>query len=112
MLDNERVIPDNPLEFIRRCVIERKIRWTYHVNMRMKDRFIPRESIINSTDNYEIIEEYPEDKYLPSYLIYSEYENRVFHILFATDVKMDHVRVITTYYPNSNEWLDDLRTRR
>jgi len=80
--------------------------------MRLKDRFIPREFIIDSVDSYEIIEEYPRDKYLPSYLIYSQYRNRVFHILFATDVKEDNVRIITAYYPNPDEWQEDLKTRR
>ena len=90
---------------------ERKIRWTYHVNMRLKDRFIPRESIIDSVDSYEIIEKYPQDKYLPSYLIYSHHQSHVFHILFATDVKEDNVRIITAYYPNPDEWQEDLKTR-
>jgi hypothetical protein len=80
MSNDERILPDNPLEFIRGCVKERKIRWTYHVNIRMKNRFISRDFIINSTDDYEIIEEYPKDKYLPSYLIYSKYQNHMFHV--------------------------------
>jgi hypothetical protein len=112
MSNAERVLPDNPLEFIRKCVKERKIRWAYHVNMRMKDRFISREFIINSTGSYEIIEEYPKDKYLPSYLIYSEYQNGTFHILFATDVKGNNVRSITAYYPSPDEWKEDFKTRR
>ncbi len=60
MSNDERILPDHPLEFIRKCVRERKIRWTYHVNMRLKDRFIPREFIIDFVDSYEIIEEFPE----------------------------------------------------
>ena len=80
--------------------------------MRMKDRFISRESIIDSVDNYEIIEEYPKDKYLPSYLIYSKHQNRMFHVLFAVDVKGDNVRVVTAYYPNPNEWKEDFKSRR
>ncbi len=82
------------------------------MNMRMKDRFLSRKFIIDSISNYEIIEEYPKDKYLPSYLIYSEYQNRAFHILFAADVKEDNVRMITAYYPNLDEWEDGLKTRR
>lgn len=105
-------LSDNPLEFIKKCVKERRIGWTYHVNMRMKHRFISREFIINSTDSYEVIEEYPKDKYLPSYLIYSEYQNRAFHVLFAVDVKRDNVRVITAYYPSPDEWKEGFKTRR
>jgi hypothetical protein len=44
--------------------------WTYHVNMRLQGRFISREEILDSVSEYQIIEEYPADKYLPSYLIY------------------------------------------
>ncbi|MEE8483957.1 MAG: hypothetical protein V3S46_05090, partial [Nitrospinota bacterium] len=44
-------LPNEPLEFIRRCVAERKILWTYHVNMRMKDRFISREMLIESAQS-------------------------------------------------------------
>ncbi len=112
MSSDERMLPDNPLEFIRKCVKERKIRWTYRVNMRMKDRFISREFIINSTDGYEIIEEYPRDKYLPSYLIYSKYRNCVFHILFVADVEGDNVRIVTAYCPNPDKWKDGFKTGR
>lgn len=80
--------------------------------MRIKKRFIPRQFILDSNANYEIIEEYPEDKYLPSYLIYSQYQNQAFHIMFAADVQGDNVRVITAYYPSSEEWKEDLKTRR
>jgi YgiT-type zinc finger domain-containing protein len=32
----ERTVPDDALEFIRRCVRDRKVHWTYHVNMRVQ----------------------------------------------------------------------------
>jgi len=67
----EPLIPDNPIDFIRRCIREGKIFWTYHVNMRMEGRFIPRQIILDSVEYYEIIEEYPMDKYLPSYLVFA-----------------------------------------
>ena len=74
--------------------------WTYHVNMRMRGRFISREVIFNSLESYEIVEEYPDDKYFPSYLVYSQYQNMTFHILFAVDVQGDNVRVVTAYKPD------------
>lgn len=60
-VNDTMIISDDPLDFIRRCVREGRILWTYHVNMRMKDRFISRRMILESIDNYEIIESYPED---------------------------------------------------
>ena len=108
----EHLIPDDPLAFIRNCVKLRNIKWTYHVNMRMKGRSISRQVILNSFEEYEIIEEYPKDKYLPSYLVYSRYQNKIFHILFAVDIEEDNVRVVTAYYPDLEEWKEDFKTRR
>ncbi len=82
------------------------------MNMRMRGRYIPREIILVSCANYEIIEEYPGDKYFPSYLIYSEYQGEQIHILFAIDVESDNVRIITAYRPSPMEWEEDLKTRR
>ena len=105
-------LPHDPLDFIQRCVRRGKVLWTYHVNMRMKDRFISRQSIVDSHADYEIIDEYPEDKYLPSYLVYSEYRGDIFHILFAADVEADNVRIVTAYRPIPEEWEEDFKTRR
>lgn len=105
-------LPRNPLDFIRRCVRERRIAWTYHITMRLKGRFIARQEIVDAVANYEIIEEYAKDKYLPSYLVYSQHRGRVFHVLFATDVEGDNVRVVTAYSPGLGEWESDLKTRR
>ena len=80
--------------------------------MRLRGRFIPRETILSSVDAYEIIEEYPEDKYLPSYLIYTEYRADVVHILIAVDSTDDMVTIITAYRPDPEEWERDLKTRR
>jgi len=112
MVDSNRKIPGNPLAFIQQCIIDQKIYWTYHVNIRMKGRFISRQFILESIRCFEIIEEYPNDRYLPSYLVYSSYQGKVFHVLFATDVEEKHVRVITAYFPNLDEWGIDLKTRR
>ncbi|MFQ5651964.1 MAG: DUF4258 domain-containing protein [bacterium] len=74
-----------------------KVKWTYHVNMRLKERFIPRTHILESTNHYEIIEAYPKDK---------------FHILFAVDVDGDHVRIVTAYCPAPQVWDRKLKKRR
>lgn len=111
-MGTDGAIPDSPLEFIKGCVAQKKIFWTYHVNMRMKERFIPRHFILDSVDQFEMIEEYPEDKYLPTYLVYSRFQNRVFHILFAVDLEGENVRIVTSYFPSLEEWQPDLKTRR
>lgn len=109
---SERIIPDDPLAFIRQCVRERKILWTYHVQMRLKGRSLSREALLQAVGTYEIIESYPEDKYLPSYLILCQSDEGVAHLQIATDVSGDNVRIVTVYQPSPREWEPDFRTRR
>jgi hypothetical protein len=100
------------LTFIKHCIRHGRILWTYHVNMRLEGRFISRKSIISSVDTLEVIEEYPNDKYLPSYLIYAQSESEVIHIHIGVDKKEDNVRIITAYRPTSGKWHEDFKTRR
>jgi len=100
------------IDFIKRCVREKKVFWTYHVNMRLERRFISRKVILDSIDSFKLIEEYPDDKYLPSYLIYAEYEGEAFHVLIAVDERDDNVRIVTSYRPGLDKWCEDMKTRR
>lgn len=108
----EQRLPDDPLGFIQDRVRRRRILWTYHVNLRLVGRFIPRETILLAVETYELVEAYAEDKYLPSYLILGRHGQEAFHVLFAADVQGDTVRVVTAYRPGPEEWQPDLRTRR
>lgn len=101
--------PLDPLGFIQRCVRERKLFWTYHVNMRLERRHITRGEILDAVDSYAMVEAYPEDKYLPSYLVVAA---ETFHVLFAADVADDNVRVVTAYRPDPEEWEPNLRRRK
>src|SRR2546428_4899680 len=107
-----RRLPTDALAFIQRCVRERKLYWTYHVNMRLAGRYISRDELLDATETYEIIESYPEDKYLPSYLLWAASAGGPFHVLFAADVDGDNVRIVTAYRPNADEWESDLKSRK
>ena len=109
---SKRIIPDDPLAFIQRCVRARQVLWTYHVQMRLQGRTLSREVLLRSVESYEILEPYPDDKYLPSYLVYCDSQEGVAHIHIATDVAGDNIRIVTAYRPSLHEWEPDLRTRR
>ena len=79
--------------------------------MRLGQRFISRITILDVQD-YEIVEAYPDDKYLPSYLLLGRRGDAAFHVLFAADVEGQNVRIVTAYHPRPEEWEDDLKTRR
>jgi hypothetical protein len=101
-----------PLDFIKSCVSNGRIYWTYHVNMRLRERYITRQLIISSIDTYEVIEEYKDDKYLPSFLIYAAHASNVIHLHVAMDIKNDVVIIITAYKPSHDKWEADGKTRR
>jgi hypothetical protein len=79
--------------------------------MRLAGRFISRTAILSAVDGYELVEAYPDDKYLPSYLVLARHEPEAFHVLFAADVEGDNVRVVTAYRPDPGEWESDLKAR-
>lgn len=99
-----RRLPDDPIRFFQACLRQGRLFWTYHVNMRLAGRFISRETILGAVDTFELVEAYPDDKYLPSYLLLGRAGTDAFHVLFATDVEADNVRVITAYRPDAAEW--------
>lgn len=68
--------------------------------------------IVKSVDSYEIVESYPKDKYLPSFLVYARHEQTAFHILFAVDFDNDSVKVVTAYRPEIALWNSDFKRRR
>ncbi|MBU1366902.1 MAG: DUF4258 domain-containing protein [Candidatus Omnitrophica bacterium] len=100
------------LEFIKSCIRHRRIYWTYHVNMRLKERFISREAILASVDTYEVIEKYPQDKYLSSYLIYAEDKGGAIHIQIAIDRENENIRIVTVYRPTIDRWEREFKVRR
>ena len=111
-MEPQHRIPSDPLKFIQECVRNRRIIWTYHVNMRLERRHIARREVLEAVEAFEIIEAYPEDKYLPSYLIIADRKEGAFHVLFAADVESANIRIVTTYRPDQEQWMPDLRTRR
>ena len=80
--------------------------------MRLAGRHISRQGIYRAVDTYDVVEAYPDDKYLPSYLVLATTPTDAFHVLFAADVSEGNVRVVTSYRPSSKDWEADLKTRR
>ena len=80
--------------------------------MRLQERRLTGDVLREAADTLEIIEEYPLDKYLPSYLLRGEVPAFIFHALVATDIEGDNIRVVTMYLPDSGQWDEDGRRRR
>ena len=75
----------------------------------MIKRFIGRSEIEEAVSSGEIIEEYPDDKYSPSCLVYGKTKaGRNLHVQLSFPPA---VVVITVYSPEAGEWVN-FRTRR
>ena len=80
--------------------------------MRLQGRYIDREQYLAAVDTFEIIEDYPEDKYLPSCLVWAKAGNDIIHIHVALDREETNVRIITAYRPTSDKWGVDFKRRK
>ena len=85
-------------------------RWTEHVLERMAKRNINREDVKLVVGNGEVIGQYPDDYPYPSCLILGFSDTNPIHVVCG--VSDDELWMITAYYPDEGEWLDDNKTRR
>ena len=99
------------LELCRRLCLESKIIWTQHCLERMQERDISRADVKNGIQTGEVIENYPDDYPNPSCLVFGYTVNgRILHIVVGCD--MINIYIITAYYPDTNKFENDLKTRR
>ena len=79
-------------------------RFSDHAVKRMIKRSIDRHEVEEAISRGEIIEEYPDDKYSPSCLIYGKTgKGRDLHVQISLSPA---VVVITTYEPDPKEWIN------
>lgn len=83
---------------------------TDHASDRAAKRRIRSPEIEQAILSGEVIEDYPDDKYGPSCLIlgYTD-DKRPLHVQVSYPTR---IKVITVYEPSSDEWEEDLRTRK
>jgi len=98
------------LKAIQDAVIAGNYQYTTRALIRTTERRISRAEIEQVIAVAEIIEEYPDDKYGPSCLLYGETRNgRRLHVLVSS--LPVRVKIISAYDPDPDEW-EDYRVRR
>jgi hypothetical protein len=97
------------IEGIRNKITQRKYGFSDHCVKRMIKRNVARQEVESAILSGEIIEEYPDDKYSPSCLMYGRTENgRNLHVQVSLPPL---VVIITVYEPDPEEWVE-CRIRR
>ena len=108
----ERSVGINPvIKAIKKQVNAGNYRFTIHGFERCVERHISPNEVKYAILSGEIIEEYPEDKYRPSYLICGDSrEGKIFHV----QCSIDPVWIITAYNPtlDPDKWDKEFKRRR
>ena len=75
-------------------------------------RHIACKEILEMVENGQIIEDYPEDKFGPSCLIYGKTNlERPLHIQCSYPTR-PKIKIITVYEPDPEEWIDFRKRRK
>ena len=93
------------IDTIRKLTRLDRIAFRRHSILRMRQRGIDVDDVKNALLSCKIIEEYPEDRPMPSFLTmgYTRTEEPL-HIVIAVDNEDNMLWVITVYRPDPNEW--------
>jgi hypothetical protein len=98
------------IEPIQRVAEATELLFTDPAVRQMAKRSITDAEVVEAILAGQIIEEYPDDKYGPSCLIFGRTQvERPLHVQCSLPPR---VRVITTYQPDPDEWEDDLTRRK
>ena len=99
------------IDIIKEYMQNRKVDWTKHCLNRLNQRNIQISDIKTAISNGKIIEYYYDDYPYPSCLILGyNMNNRIIHIVCG--MSEDIIHIITAYYPDTNKWENDMKTRR
>jgi hypothetical protein len=97
------------ISLIQQAIRQEQVFFTDHAVRQMAHRNIDDLEVIHALLCGEIIEEYPDDKYSPSCLIYGQSDaQRPLHIVCSLPPR---VRIITVYEPDPAEWIDFRRRK-
>jgi len=98
------ILSNMTLQGIQDKIRDKEYGFSEHAVKRMIKRTITRQEVEEAVLGGEIIEEYPEDKYSPSCLVYGKTgKGRDLHVQVSLPPV---VVVITTYDPDPKEWID------
>ena len=99
------------LDDIRRQLAAGEFEFSRHAFKRAIERNISEAEIRQAGAQASLIEDYPDDKYAPSSLLFGlTITGRPLHIQ-ASHVDSDLLKIITLYEPNPAEWYDFARRR-
>ena len=100
-------------KIIKQIAEKDRIAFKRHSILRMYERKILADEVKEVLMSGEIIENYPEDRPLPSCLVLGYASNqRPIHAVVAVDERESMLWVITVYIPSTDEWDEGFNRRK
>ena len=99
------------IEELQKICTPENIIITMHAAKRLEQRGIFLKEVINCIMTGEIIEQYPDDYPYPSCLILGlSLDDKFLHVVIGHHET--ELFLITAYFPSSDKWEDDFKTRK
>ena len=92
------------IDKIRKLIKDGKFIISRHARIRMAERNITTEKVMNVILHGEVIEKYQDDKPCPSILMLGFVEGEPYHVVLADCG--DYVVIITVYKPSKDRWYE------
>ena len=105
-------MPEIQIAQIQCCMCKSHIIWTEHVAIRLRERSIKRNDLMECVLKGQIIEQYPDDTPYPSCLILGKCKaGEPLHVVVGLNLGVSCC-MITVYRPNLDKWEKDFKTRK
>lgn len=99
------------IERIRQAVREGRINTRYHASRRMMEREILYEEVLEVISKGEVVENYPEAKPFPAYLIMGSVKGKEpLYVLCSFDGEVVHI--ITVHWLDPQKWITPWTRRK
>ena len=100
------------IDRLRGKIVRGEVEFSLHAARQMVIRNISVQEIMETVLAGEVIEDYPNDKYGPSCLLFGRtVQRRVLHVQ-CTHPSRPLVKIITAYEPSPSEWDETLQRRK
>ena len=102
-----------PRKLWRTAIWEEQYSWQQHALIRIAERNIPQQVVLDIIANCDVLEDYPDDSPFPSALFMGvDGEGRPLHVVASIEIERQWVYIITAYDPDLRHFEQGFRKRR
>ncbi len=97
---------------LREAIKKNNFEWRKHTLVRLAERNISQDVVLEVISKGEAIEEYAKDKPFSSCLMFKVVKGKPFHVVVSLDEQNQKGYIITAYEPTSDKFESDFKKRR